>query len=361
VKDLNQTDLAENRSDLRAPPERESLLRRMRWPLIVGGPLLILLVAGYLFFTSGRFETTDNAYVQVAKVPVAPSISGRVIEIDVKENQFVRRGQVMFRLDARDFQAIVAADEAALAQAQQQVYAQRAAYQEAQAAVQAAQEMVRFTADEAARQRRMAAAGVASQQQVAQATHNAQQARQQLATAKEQAAQALANLGGSPTGPISSYPVVMQAQAQLQRAKLDLSRTDVHAPSDGIVTRVEQMPIGTYLNAAQTAFWLLSGAPWIEANFKEDQLAHMKVGQKVSIKIDAYPDADLQGHVASFSPGTGSAFSVLPAQNATGNWVKVVQRLPVRIDFNRAPPGMAARAGLSARVKVDVRAAGRSG
>jgi len=137
VKDLNQTDLAENRSDLRAPPERESLLRRMRWPLIVGGPLLILLVAGYLFFTSGRFETTDNAYVQVAKVPVAPSISGRVIEIDVKENQFVRRGQVMFRLDARDFQAIVAADEAALAQAQQQVYAQRAAYQEAQAAVQA--------------------------------------------------------------------------------------------------------------------------------------------------------------------------------------------------------------------------------
>jgi len=361
VKDLNQTDLAENRSDLRAPPERESLLRRMRWPLIVGGPLLILLVAGYLFFTSGRFETTDNAYVQVAKVPVAPSISGRVIEIDVTENQFVRRGQVMFRLDARDFQAIVAADEAALAQAQQQVYAQRAAYQEAQAAVQAAQEMVRFTADEAARQRRMAAAGVASQQQVAQATHNAQQARQQLATAKEQAAQALANLGGSPTGPISSYPVVMQAQAQLQRAKLDLSRTDVHAPSDGIVTRVEQMPIGTYLNAAQTAFWLLSGAPWIEANFKEDQLAHMKVGQKVSIKIDAYPDADLQGHVASFSPGTGSAFSVLPAQNATGNWVKVVQRLPVRIDFDRAPPGMAARAGLSARVKVDVRAAGRSG
>ena len=361
MKDLNQTDLAENRSDLRAPPERESLLRRMRWPLIVGGPLLILLVEGYLFFTSGRFETTDNAYVQVAKVPVAPSISGRVIEIDVTENQFVRRGQVMFRLDARDFQAIVAADEAALAQAQQQVYAQRAAYQEAQAAVQAAQEMVRFTADEAARQRRMAAAGVASQQQVAQATHNAQQARQQLATAKEQAAQALANLGGSPTGPISSYPVVMQAQAQLQRAKLDLSRTDVHAPSDGIVTRVEQMPIGTYLNAAQTAFWLLSGAPWIEANFKEDQLAHMKVGQKVSIKIDAYPDADLQGHVASFSPGTGSAFSVLPAQNATGNWVKVVQRLPVRIDFDRAPPGMAARAGLSARVKVDVRAAGRSG
>jgi membrane fusion protein (multidrug efflux system) len=122
------------------------------------------------------------------------------------------------------------------------------------------------------------------------------------------------------------------------------------------VTRVEQLPVGTYLNASQTAFWLLSGQPWIEANFKEDQLGHMKVGQPVSIKVDAYPDGALSGHVASFSPGTGQTFSALPAQNATGNWVKVVQRLPVRISFDKPPPGMAGRAGLSATVKVDVRA-----
>jgi len=115
------------------------------------------------------------------------------------------------------------------------------------------------------------------------------------------------------------------------------------------------MPVGTYLNASQTGFWLLSGVPWIEANFKEDQLAHMKVGQPVSIKIDAY-SGDLQGHVASFSPGTGQAFSALPAQNATGNWVKVVQRLPVRISFDKAPPDMAGRAGLSAKVTVNVQA-----
>ena len=109
------------------------------------------------------------------------------------------------------------------------------------------------------------------------------------------------------------------------------------------------------LNASQTAFYLLAGQPWIEANFKEDQLGHMRVGQPVDIEIDAYKDADLHGHVASFSPGTGSAFSALPAQNATGNWVKVTQRLPVRIAFDKPPPGMAARAGLSAKVKVDVR------
>ena len=358
---LNQTDLAENRSELREPPERDSFLRRMRWPLILGGPILILLIVGYFVITGGRYETTDNAYVQIAKAPVAPSVAGRVIEIHVKENQLVRRGQLMFRLDARDFEANAAAAQAALAQAEQQVYAQRAAYLQAEAAVQAARELVNYTSGEAARQRRLSAAGVASQQQVAQATYSVQQARQQLAAAQQQAAEALANLGGSPNGPISAHPSVMQAQAQLQRAKLNVSYTDVYAPADGVVTRVEQMPIGTYLNASQTAFWLLSGAPWIEANFKEDQLAKMKVGQPVAIKVDAYPDVDLKGHVASFSPGTGSAFSVLPAQNATGNWVKVVQRLPVRIDFDKPPPGMAARAGLSAHVKVDVRAAGRAG
>jgi membrane fusion protein (multidrug efflux system) len=284
-----------------------------------------------------------------------------VTEIYVKENQFVRRGQLLFRIDARDYQANAAAAQAQLAATQQQVEAQRAAYLGALASAQMARDTVGFANSEAARQHRLAAAGVASQQQVDQAVHAAQQAQQQLAAAEQQAAQALANLGGSPNGPIGSYPSVMQAQAQLNKAKLNVSYADVTAPADGIVTRVEQLPVGTYLNASQTAFWLLSGAPWVEANFKEDQLAHMKVGQPVSIKVDAYPDAELTGHVASFSPGTGSAFSALPAQNATGNWVKVVQRLPVRIDFDKTPPGMAGRAGLSSRVKVDVRAPAHAG
>ena len=163
----------------------------------------------------------------------------------------------------------------------------------------------------------------------------------------------MANLGGAANGPVSSHPGVMQAQARLQQARLNVSYTDVRAPADGIVTRVEQMPVGTYLNASQTAFWLLSGVPWVEANFKEDQLAHMKVGQPVTIKVDAYPDARLTGHVASFSPGTGSAFSALPAQNATGNWVKVVQRLAVRIEIDDNDRAHPLFAGLSATVKVD--------
>jgi membrane fusion protein (multidrug efflux system) len=278
----------------------------------------------------------------------------------VHENQFVKKGQLLFRLDARDSQATEAAAAASLANAQLQLRAQKAAYQQQQANVRAAQSALDYADREASRQKQMAAAGVASQQALDQATMNARQARDQFAAAQQQAAQALAALGGDPNIKEDTHPAIMQARANLQRAQLNVAYGEVLAPADGIVTRVDQMPVGTYLNPSQTGFWLLSGRPWVEANFKEDQLRHMRIGQPVEIRVDAYQKA-LEGHVASFSPGTGQAFSPLPAQNATGNWVKVVQRLPVRIEFNQPPPDMAARAGLSAHVKVDVRAAGRAG
>ena len=344
-----------------AAPTRDSALRRLRWPLIVGGPLLIAAVVIYFVMTGGRFQSTDNAYVQIAKAPVAPSIAGRVTEVLVRENQFVRRGQPLFRLDSREMQTAAEAASAQAASAELQLNAQRSAYRQQQAEVQAARDAVAYAAREAKRQRDLVQAGVASQAQADQAANAVLQARDTLASRQQQAAQALAGLGGNANVSSDAAPAVMQARAQLARARLNISYAVVTAPADGIVTRVEQMPVGTYLNASQTAFWLLSGRPWVEANFKEDQLAHMKVGQPVTIKVDAFPDADIRGHVASFSPGTGQAFSALPAQNATGNWVKVVQRLPVRIDFDKQPPEMAGRAGLSAKVTVDVRAPARAG
>ena len=343
--------------DTKAKP---GFIRRWRWPLIVAGPLLIVAIVAYFILTGGRTQTTDNAYVQIAKAPVAPSIAGRVTDIYVHENQYVKRGQVLFRLDARDMQANAEAAAATVANASLQVRALRASYRQQQAMVQAARDQLNYAATEAAREKRLANVGVASQAQVDQANHAVLAARQQLAVAQQQAQQVLASLGGDPNLAAQSAPEVMQAQAQLDKAKLNVSYATVVAPADGIVTRVDQMPVGTYLNASQTGFWLLSGEPWIEANFKEDQLAHMKIGQPVTIKVDADPDAHIKGHVASFSPGTGQAFSALPAQNATGNWVKVVQRLPVRISFDKPPPDMAGRAGLSAKVTVDVRAPGRA-
>jgi membrane fusion protein (multidrug efflux system) len=321
---------------------------------MAGGPLVILAVLAWYLLTLGRFQTTDNAFVQVAKTPVAPSISGRVVEIFVRENQAVKKGQVLFRLDARDAQASLSAAEAELANAEQMVAQQRAAYGREQANVAAARETLRYAEAEALRQAGLATAGAGSVQVADQARHAARLAREHLKAAEQAAAGALAALGGDPQAG-SRAAAVLQARAQLERARLNTSYTEVLAPSDGVVARVDQLPVGAYLNASQAAFWLLAGRPWVEANYKEDQIARMRVGQPVEIDIEAYPQDKLKGRVASFAPGTGQAFSALPAQNATGNWVKVTQRLPVRIEFDQPPPDMAARAGLSATVKVDVR------
>jgi membrane fusion protein (multidrug efflux system) len=329
--------------------------------LIVSGPVVILLIAAYFVLTSGGSQSTDNAYVQIGKAPVSASVDGRVIAVYVTENQQVRAGQPLFRLDSRDFQANAARAQADFAQAQQDVTALKAGYELQLARTSAAQDSVDYAVREAARQQALLKAGVSSRQQAEEAANTAKQARDQLLAARQQLAQALAGLGGDPNRPVDRQPRVLAARADLERAGLNQSYTLVTAPADGIVTRVEQLQPGAYVKSSQTLFWLLTGAPWIEANFKEDQLAHMRVGQPVTIEVDAYPDGRLRGHVASFSPGTGAVFSALPAQNATGNWVKVAQRLPVRIAFDRPPPEMAARAGLSARVKVDVRAPAKTG
>ena len=332
----------------------DSLLRRWRWPLMLGGPLLILAVVAYFVVTSGGSQSTDDAYVQAARVPISASIGGRVTEVDVAENQPVKAGQVLFRLDVRDYQASQEEAAAQLAAAQLQVKALQAAYIQQQASLKTALDSAAFNIREATRQKSLLAAGVSSRDQYEAAQHNADMAAEQVDVARQQLAQALANLGGTNITP-DNHPMVLRAKAALDKAKLNVSYGVVVAPQDGIATRVSELQAGSYVNAAQTLFWLVSGVPWVEANFKENQLAKMKVGQPAKIRVDAYPGDPLPGHVQSFSPGSGQVFSPLPAQNATGNWVKVVQRLPVRIAFDKPPPDMAGRAGLSATVVVNVK------
>lgn len=349
-------DVQKETVSLAALPKEQSLLRRHRVAFIAVVPLLILAIAAYFVLTSGRFESTDNAYVQMAKAPVSASVGGRVTDVFVHENQKVAKGQLLFRIDAQDYAVAVDQARAQLAQAELQVQSLRAAWQRARANVLKAQQSLDYDQKEAARQKELVAIGVASQQQLDEAVHASQNAQAMLASANAEEAAALANLDGDPNAPIDQQPSVMAAQARLRQAEINKGYTEVAAPTDGVVTRVQQLQVGGVVNPSQTVFWLMSGEPWIEANFKENQLAHMKVGQPVDIKIDAFPGEILKGHVASFSPGTGASFSPLPAQNATGNWVKVAQRLPVEIAFNQTPPEMAGRAGLSAHVKVDVRA-----
>ncbi len=328
---------------------------RRRWALIVAGPVVILLVAAYLYLTSGRVQETDNAYVQIAKTPVSATIPGRVSAVYVRENQLVRAGTPLFQLDVKTYQATHDYARAQLAQATVEVSALRSRYEQQQARATAAQERMNYTTREAARQQAMAAAGVSSRQQADAAAQAVRVASEELTIAREELRHLKEELSLG-----TEHPKILAARAELAHADIGVGSTLVRAPADGIVTRVVQLQPGAYINASQTLFWLLTGKPWIEANFKEDQLGKMRVGQPVEIKVDAYTGEALSGHVTSFSPGTGAVFSAIPAQNATGNWVKVTQRLPVRIDFDRVPPEMASRAGLSARVKVDVRATGKA-
>ncbi len=332
-------------------------LARLRWPLMIGGPVVILAIVAFFVLTGGKSESTDDAYVRIAQAPISAAIAGRVTEVDVVENQRVKAGQVLFRLDPQDEQAAAQRAQAALATARLQVVSLRANYDEQKLLLASALQTESYAKKEADRQASLVTAGVSSRQQASEARHNADLATAQVAIDRQQVAAALANLGGSADSP-ETFPAVQQARAADEAAKITLSYTTVVAPADGIVARVDQLQKGAYVNAAQTLFYVLSGEPWIEANFKEDQLRKMRVGQPATIVIDALGGKGMPGHVQSFSPGAGSAFSALPAQNATGNWVKVVQRLPVRIAFNKAPPEVAGRAGLSAKVTVDIRGGG---
>jgi membrane fusion protein (multidrug efflux system) len=232
----------------------------------------------------------------------------------------------------------------------------KANYRQRQSELASAQDTLAFQQHELERQQRLLGSGIASQLQVDRVSHARDEAATQVAGAQQQIGAVVASLGGNPNVAPDRHPTVQQAQALLDRAKLNLSYTVVTAPSDGIVTRVEQLQVGSYINASAPVFALMStGDTWIEANFKEDQLTHMRVGQTARVEVDSYPGKTFEGKVASVSPGTGSQFSVLPPENATGNWVKVVQRLPVRVELEHLDPAFPLHGGLSANVSVDTR------
>lgn len=344
--------LAEADEEAAVREHRKDLSGRLRLPLLIGGPLVVLALVAWFVLTSGRFETTDNAYVQIARTRITPSVDARIVEIAVRENQRVRKGQVLLRLDAAELAVAVVEAEARLAAARLQAQAAMATYRQRQIDQIAARRSLAYFQSEAARQRDLAAAGAITQIQAGEAQHAADTALYQSVSTDQALAIALAEIGGRPGVPLDQQPKVVAARAALARARLDRGYATLVAPVDGVVTKVEQVQVGDRVTRGQPLFWLISGRPWIEANFKEDQLAHMRVGQPVTVTVDAYDQA-LKGHVASFSPGTGSSFALLPAENATGNWVKVAQRLPVRIELDGQAPGLSA--GLSARVKVDVR------
>ena len=335
------------------PDDRASIKRRLRLPLLIAAPVIVLIGALAFYLHGGRYESTDNAYVQSGLVSITPNVGGNVIAIEVHENQVVRAGQVLFRIDPGRYETAMRSADAQLADAQSHVAASQADYAAALARVQSANAQLDYARREAARQKDLLSQGISSQDQYDQAVLAVETARQAISAAAGEAESIKAALAGRVDAPISTQPGVRRANAAVDDARLNLGYTVVRAPQDGIVTKVNQLQVGDYVTAGKPVFTLVGKHMWVEANFKENQLRYMRLGQKAEIIIDAYPDHVLKAHVASFSPGTGNAFALLPAENATGNWVKVVQRLPVELELEAVPADLPLHAGLSADVTVD--------
>jgi membrane fusion protein (multidrug efflux system) len=341
---------AAERHDSQSPPVR-GWRERLRLPLMIGVPVIAGGVALYFYLASLGYESTDDAYLRAAQVSISPNVSGRVIEVGVHDNQPVHRGDTLIRLDDRPFRIAVENARARLANTRLQIESLKATYWQRMADLRSAQSALEYQRGEYERQIRLLASGVSPQSLVERTLNARNQAQQNVVSDQQQINATLASLGGDPNTPADQHPTVQEAQAELDRAMLNLSYTTIAAPIDGIVTRVEGLQPGDYINTATPAFVLVSTQDvWIEANFKEVQLTHMLPGQTARVRIDAYPGRDIRAKVVSISPGTGSQFQLLPPENATGNWVKVVQRLPVRLRLDDSVP---VQSGLSALVTVD--------
>jgi membrane fusion protein, multidrug efflux system len=326
--------------------------KRKPWRLILmlSVPLLLLLVGGYAWLTSGRYVSTDNAYVQQDMVSVAPEVNGVIAQVLVRENQPVRRGDLLFRIDPRPFRIALAEADARIAAARVQVNQLETRSAGMGADIAGAAANLQYAQSELARYETLLRRGFTTRSRYDQAAHDVAEARERLANARAEAANANAAMSGG--GP-ANQPALQAARVAREQALLNLARTEIRAPADGVVSQTDRLQAGAAVVTGVPVLTLVRGATsYVEANYKETDLANMAVGQPAEIALDAYPGIHIRGHVASIGAGTGAQFSVLPAQNASGNWVKVRQRVPVRIAID-GDPGRPMIAGLSADVTVD--------
>lgn len=325
--------------------------------LMAALPLALVAGGAYVWLETGRYESTENAAVQQARITVASSLSGRVTEVFITDNAKVKAGDPLFRIDPQPYQLALAQADAALAQARLGVEQLRAAYRVAQAQEKVAQDTADYLQAELERQQAITKRGAGTQSDLDAARHDASSAQESLAAAKQGVEAALAALGGNADIETDQHPTVQAAQVARDRAAYNLGISTVVAPADGVIYKADSFKPGQFVTAGASLFSLVeTGDTWIEANFKETQIGKMAPGQSAEIDFDTFPGKTFEGVVAAVGAGTGAEFSILPAQNATGNWVKVTQRVPVMV---RLAPGTVMpdlRAGLSASVTVDTRA-----
>ncbi len=333
-------------SDAKEPP------KKLRIVLMVFIPVIFLVAGGVIYWQGGRFVETDNAYVKAEVIPISAEVSGSIIDVLAKENQPVSAGQVLFILKSEPFKLAVDEAQAHAAEVHAELSALKASYREMQANIELAEQNHQFAQKELQRQHDLKGKNFVSESTLDDLEHKVDVTRQQLQVLNLDLQRIEASLGGDVRAPLEQHPRYRNAIAKLQLNQLALSRIQVKAPVSGVVS---QLPgIGQYVHTGNTVAALVSNEKlWVEANFSELDLTHVRVGQTVEIKIDTYPQNLWQGKVESISPATGAEFSILPPQNATGNWVKIAQRVPVRIELINKQNTPPLRSGLSAVVEID--------
>ncbi len=343
--------------------KRPSLLKRHPIAILLGLVLVALACAGgywYWLTYSYPFETTDDAFVDSRQFAIAPQVSGAIADVPVEDNRHVNKGDVLFRIDPRDYEAAleeakarVASAQAAINGADAQIAAQQAQIEEARSRVTQAEASLGFAQQQAQRAQELVRSGAGTVQTAQQQTSALQQQEAELASARAGVVSAQKQVGSLQAQKATAIADLRQAEAQQSQAELNLSYVTVTAAQPGRVVRLTGA-VGQYVQAGQALAMFVPDDIWVTANFKETQITDIRPGQSVDIRIDAYPDHKITGHVDSIQPGSGTAFSLLPAENATGNYVKVVQRVPVKIVADNWPTDVSIGPGMSVVPTVTV-------
>lgn len=334
-----------------APKRRKRSWKR---PVLFALLPIALVAGGYQYVTGGQVMSTDNAYVQAQSIGLSTDVSGTVASIEVHNNQAVKKGQVLFRLKPDSFKIALHGAQAQLGTVRNQVLTLQASYRQSLAQIEQAKADLPFFQAGFKRQQDLIANAVAAKATFDQAEHDLTAARQRLIVSEAQAQSMLAQLGGNADQVVEQNPFYLQSQSLVDSAERDLNDTVVRAPFDGVVTSVDALQVGGYLPAAQQAFMLVSTENvWIDANPKETELTWVREGQTADVTIDTYPGVAWKGTVESINPASSVSFALLPAQNTSGNWVKVVQRIPMRVRLVESPDKPPLRVGMSVTVDVE--------
>jgi membrane fusion protein, multidrug efflux system len=328
--------------------------KRLRMILLVALPLVALAIGTFMYLGSGRYITTDNAYVGAQKVLITPDVSGKIARIIVREGQHVKAGNELFEIDREPFRIAVDQAQAKLATVRTDFTNLKSDYQIYRDLADVAQQNANLKKSDVERKKALAASHAGSQVDYETAISAQLTAQLQAQLAVQRKDQSFNQLLGDPNLPIEKFPAYMLAAAALEQAQRDLDHTLLRAPIDGMATQVDSIQLGRFVTAGTPVFSVIDdSAPWVDANPKETDITNLQIGQRATVFVDTFPDTTFSGTVESVSPGTGAQFAILPPQNASGNWVKVVQRVPLRVHLDNNPMLSKLRAGMSAIVEID--------